>query len=367
MSRPHCVIVARSGRALAASASKAGYHCHVIDAFADTDVDADTTQRCGYSAAGFDITQLQHLLSGLASRYPLAMLVVGSGLEQQHDLPLAATHLKHVCNDAGTLAQTTDPFRFSAMLERVGVPAIPVFRDMNTPSVPLLRKRIGGMGGEHVTWADASVATRTQDYYQAYIEGPVHSVVFLADGNHVSIVGYNALWSEQHCPGLPFLLGGACSTELSIALQDMIASYLQAIVAKTGLRGLCGMDFVVTDAGEVRILEINPRPPATFELHEGEQSLFAAHVQAFAQPIDPYRRCDQHRAYVIIYATDNITIHAGFDWPAWAKDRPAAGTQFGPCEPVCTVHAEATSTSELMSLIENRKKSLWSALHDTMA
>lgn len=363
MSRPHCVIVARSGRALAASASKAGYLVHVIDAFADVDIQAETVQRCQYDTTGFDVPQLQVLFSDLHDRYPLELVVVGSGLELQHDLlQQLPSHVKLCSNAPGTLARVTEPFNFYAMLERTGLPGIPVYREWPGNTGPLLCKRIGGMGGEHIRWADESTPLATGFYYQAYIEGAVHSVVFVADGRHHVVIGYNSLWLEQRCDNQPFLLGGASSMQPAAGLEVAIESCLEKIVPETGLRGLCGMDFVINNDGEISILEINPRPPATFELHEGEQSLFAAHVQSFTQPLTPYRRCDQHRAYVIIYATENIAISTDLDWPAWVKDRPAAGTQFEQCQPVCTIHAEAETTSELLELLERRRQALCSLL-----
>ncbi|MEQ8428495.1 MAG: ATP-grasp domain-containing protein [Gammaproteobacteria bacterium] len=364
MSRPHCVIVARSGRALAASASKAGYLVHVIDAFADVDIQAETVQRCQYYATGFNVPQLQAIYSDLQARYPLELVVVGSGLEQQPDLlQQTSSRVTLYSNGPDTLAHVTDPFRFYAMLERAGLPGIPVYREWPGNTGPLLCKRIGGMGGEHIKRADESIPLAPGFYYQPYIEGAVYSVVFVADGRNHAVVGYNSLWLEQHCDNQPFLLGGANSIQPAAELQAGIENCLEVIVPETGLRGLCGMDFVIDRNGEIRILEINPRPPATFELHEGAQSLFAAHLQSFAQPVAPYRRCDRHRAYVIIYATENIAISTGFDWPAWVKDRPAAGTQFEPCQPVCTIHAESETTSELLELLERRRQALCSQLY----
>ena len=77
----------------------------------------------------------------------------------------------------------------------------------------------------------------------------------------------------------PFTYGGAVSIsreELPDHISCSMERAAQEIVSSFGLRGLASLDMIVNDNGWV-LLEVNPRPSATFELHEGEESFLAAH------------------------------------------------------------------------------------------
>ncbi len=363
MAKRHCVIVARSGRALAASANKAGYTVHVIDAFADADVNAVTVQRCDYSDSGFNLAQLNALLSELQARYPLAIAIAGSGIEQQHLLLQSlASPVLHCVNTPATLAQFTNPFQFAALLEQLGIAAVPVYKQPTNNQARLLRKRIGGMGGEHVVEHAGHGINASDTYYQDYVPGSVYSAVFLADGKTQTTIGYNVLQQTSLISNKPFLLKGACSTVPNEQIQVYIQQCLDSIVRASQLTGLCGLDFIVDDKEKVHLLEINPRPPATLELHEGEQSLVAAHVACFEQSPVSYTRCEQHRGYVIIYATGAFTIDAKQQWPVWTRDQPRPGTRIEQGHPVCTIHAEAETTAAVEQLLDARKQALKSSL-----
>ena len=366
MAKRHCVIITRSGRALAASANKAGYTVHVIDAFADADVDAETVQRCDYSDSGFNQVQLAALLTHLQARYPLAVAIAGSGIEQQHNLlhSLTAPVLRCV-NTPATLAQFSNPFQFAALLEKLGIAAVPVYKQPTDSPARLLRKRIGGMGGEHVVEHTGPGIDAVDAYYQDYVPGRVCSVIFLAADQKQRTVGYNVL-HQATASGKPFLFSGAISMAPAEKTHVLVQQYLDSIVSGSQLTGLCGMDFIVDDNEQVHILEINPRPPATLELHEGEQSLVAAHIACFEQLPGGYTRCELHRGYVIIYATGAFTLDATQQWPAWTRDQPRPGTRIEQGHPVCTIHAEAETTEAVEQLLEARKQALKSSLDNAL-
>ena len=84
------------------------------------------------------------------------------------------------------------------------------------------------------------------------------------------------------------------------------------LLRKIGLRGLTGVDFILTDENHLIILEVNPRYTATMELYEHlwEQSLMALHVGAF-QDTDMVALESSSLAVAgkqIIYANQSVVI-----------------------------------------------------------
>src|SRR6185437_8870680 len=60
------------------------------------------------------------------------------------------------------------------------------------------------------------------------------------------------------------------------------------------------------------------------------------------------------RAAAIVYAPQRLVIPAQMVWPSWSADRGADGTIIDRGEPVCTVRAEAATTSEARARAEER-------------
>ena len=357
----HCLIVARSARALAESARKAGYQVHAIDAFADRDTQAvcDSVRRCDYGASGFDRAQLEAHIKQQVARCPIELIVAGSGIERQPTLfETYHSHIKTCVNTSHTIRSLIDPEQFSSLLDASGIRHPAVFIRKPAEGGRFLTKRVGGMGGEQVAWSATARSDDRDVYYQAFVEGDVYSVVFLADAEKSVIVGFNRQWQYHDDERRPFLYGGAYSIEPAQQHRHTVNQYVQAIVVASGLRGLCGMDYIVDSDGEVHVLEVNPRPPATFELHEGRLPLFTAHVRSFEQAVSAYERCDPYRACGIIYAAKNIRINRNIDWPDWTKDRPCEDSIIYSRQPVCSVHAEADTDAELKKLIKQRQHAL---------
>jgi len=125
------------------------------------------------------------------------------------------------------------------------------------------------------------------------------------------------------------------------------------------LKGLCSLDFIVEENGQYSILEINPRPTATFELYEIQEGLFAQHLAAFdgkvAKPeLDTESGEGQSRALWVLYAGKSITI-PHLEWPDWATDRPMPGKLIASGEPICTIRAAANSARESKTLLKKRE------------
>lgn len=332
------LIVAISGRALAQSAHRGGLASAVVDCFGDL----DTREVAGEVTVVPDLTPaaLTAAVDQLWARLSPRGLVPGSGLESNPDV--VARMGRDRClygNDPAVTAAVKDPAAFFGALDRLAVPHPETHTTSPAIGGDWLRKRIGGTGGAHIRAVPGDVSLRPDEYLQRRVEGESYSVLFLTDGRETAILGYNRHWVAQSAARMPFRQSGAVQWPAVYApWRTAVDRHVRAIAAHFGLRGLCGMDFMIDGAGAPMALEINPRPPSTFELHEGVDSLFVAHLEACAGRLtSPRLRADGIAASAVCYAETAGEIPAGFHWPVWVADRPVAGRHITGDEPLCTV------------------------------
>lgn len=358
-----CLIIAQSGRALATSARAGGFTVHVLDRFADLDT-ADAALSCQSVAGdegGFLVNELLEKLAQFL-RTPVHGVIYGSGLEDNYDvLEFLRRHWTLLGNEAAVVKACKDPALFFPTLARLGIPH---------PSTSLtapqgsgehenwLIKRAGASGGGHIHVWGADLLADPHYYFQKKLTGRSLSVVFLADTLNATIVGTNEMWTvaqEKH----DFRYSGAATQfDLPGSTVRMLEDIVCVLVSELGLKGLCGMDVLIDEHGQCHVLEINPRPTATFELHQTQQSLCGAHVLACKGrlpdllPGPPFMRAHQ------VWYADRNFVMPDFNWPDWISDRPRPGRSIRAGEPVCTVHAEAGSRNDVRNLLQHRSATI---------
>jgi uncharacterized protein len=367
------VIVALSGRALAVSARRAGYRPLVADMFGDED-----TLRAAHAyirlpgnlTSGIDEQALVPALEMLSQRQNPIGLVYGTGFEDRAPLlHHLAQRWRLLGNAAEIVTKVKKPEFISSLCADLNVP-FPEISLSKPPAVDgWLIKRTGGAGGVHVKPANQATGDGSQVvYYQRKTCGVPVSAAFLADGRHVSMLGYSTQWSS---PTLhqPYRYGGAVQPALlAPCLADTLAAVVFRIAATLSLVGLNSVDFLV-DGERFWLLEINPRPGATLDIFEtADDSLFAHHVAACSGKLERQRRSPQGAAAAeIVYAEDDIRSVPVLDWPDWTTDRPVAGTTIRAGEPVCTVHARNPATAGARALAGERRAAVlsWTRARNT--
>lgn len=360
------LVVAISGRALAASAARGGHRTIVLDCFADRDTRASAVETRGVAAPG--APRIHHAALRAALRAlrdtPVAGVVCGSGFEANPAWIARLARERMVRgNGADTVALVKDPARFFPLLHRLGI-AHPETR-IGPPDNPAgwLRKRTGGAGGTHVRRATRHGAARGT-YFQRELPGRTLSAVFLADGERARLVGVNEQWTAP-APGLPFLYGGAVSRpEVPAGLWDRLDELLARLVPAAGLVGLNGLDFLL-QGGMPCVLEVNPRPTATLDLHDPDwpRGLFDAHLVAAGGELPAGAPASgPARAAATVFAPADWTCPDAAAFPAWCTDLPMPGTHCRAGAPICTVHAEATTATTARALVGDRQRQLVDAL-----
>lgn len=359
---PHSILIlAVSGRALAQWATAWGYRVLVADCY----MDRETRQAASAWIKLPHAASASHWQQGVAQLLKLeaspAGIIFGSGFENRpHLIAKLSSPETLLGNTPRCIRLVKDPGHFFPLLWKLAIPTPET--QLTPPDNPLgwLRKAIGGTGGYHVL--PATDPTRRQCYYQRKLEGQPGSVLFLANGKNVQVFGHHRLWTAP-IPTAPYRYGGI-ATPLDLASFDtaLLQNYLQAIVTATGLRGFNGLDFIQTPGG-IQVLEINPRPPASLDLHQDAAS-FDAHIHACQggplplslAPITPAR------AFSIFYAPHRLQIPPNIIWPTFCRDQPTASSIIEKEEPVCSVHATGANIDECQQLIAHRQRQVLAIL-----
>jgi predicted ATP-grasp superfamily ATP-dependent carboligase len=357
------IIVAASARAFVRAAATTGRRVIAADAFSDVDTRSIATRslHLGYANGGFLAEEVRSRIVPLLSQG--LGLVYGSGFESQPELlEELSRHGTVYGNSADTVRLLKSPDSFFALLSSLQIPFPEWSLHRPREAEGWLHKRIGGSGGTHVVPASSDVGGA--GYYQRKVAGEPISLLFLADGAEVLVVGYNRQLLAPTI-AMPCRYGGAVSQiELASRIRCSMLSFAANITRKLGLRGLNSLDCMV-DGDDVRVLEINPRLSATFALYDAENSgasLFEAHLQACAGELSPALSAEPSQAHLIYYAPFDLAVPAAMVWPDWVADVPEPASICRAEEPLCTVMASAANADEAYALARARTAALTALL-----
>jgi uncharacterized protein len=357
------LIAALSGRALAASARRAGYLPLVTDFFGDQDtlqVAHAHVRLAGNLARGIEESALTDALAKLSERCEPAGIVCGSGFEDRTQLLQRLTERWRLFgNSADTVAKIKDPEFLSALCATLKIP-FPEW-SLAKPASPgdWLAKRRGGAGGAHIRRALRPDPAGHEIYYQRRVSGISISGLFLADGIRAVVLGFSEQWSMP-TERQPYRYGGAVRpADVAPHTVDALAAAIQRLAAAVPLLGLNSADFLV-DGERYWLLEINPRPGATLDIFEPPQgSLFALHMAACSGHLTAAARDPEDaKATAIVYAEHDIASVPALNWPFWTTDRPVTGSAIKAGEPVCTVYADGATATDARTLAVKRRESV---------
>ncbi len=351
------VVIAISGRALAQSALRGGFSVRVLDAFADRDTQEAGATQCiaAENTIALDPERMFAALGEPAAR----IIITGSGFERSPQLLDRLGDYGTLCaNDADIVRALKEPLLAAELLRALG------FEVPQTQIAPpsdghgWLQKQIGGAGGVHVRPA-AGATHSARCYYQRVVGGRPLSVTFLADGERAYLLGFNqqsfgVVGDASYC----YL--GAATCAVAPALERDLQARLDRLVRVTALRGLNGLDFML-DGERVNVLEVNPRPTATFELYDADiaRGLVYWHVRSFRSPVPEFKALLEDgkvepQAYRIVFAEHRLRVPAGVEFPVWCKDLPTAGALLRAGAPVLSVFAQGRTPQLAQSQLVHR-------------
>ncbi len=375
MSGESVLIAAFSGRALSASARRAGFLPLVVDGYNDLDTRAcahATEHLPQFITTGITAKSLVPALERLvaASQEPPIGLVLGAGFE---DRLLLVADLEDqfpvLGSSAAACINCKEPAQFFPALARLGIPHPETRFDPPPAPAGWLTKKVGGSGGLHIRDTSAKARESKHSYFQKKVPGDAISVFGIVSPKGDAFA-FSRQWTSP-TPSQPYRYGGATGPlTLDEDLEARLIDTCMTLAREFDLKGIVSFDFLVHD-GEPLLIEINPRPGATLDvLDDAAGTLFSAHIAA-CQGDDPAQILQSQwqppaaRSVAYMYADEKpLTVNLT-DWPQWVMDRPEAGSRIAPGQPIATVWAEAAAPDDAERLCFERMGQLNSMLYDS--
>ena len=129
--------------------------------------------------------------------------------------------------------------------------------------------------------------------------------------------------------------------------------------------GVFSIDMILS-AGQLYVLEINPRVTASFELYEQVNpalNLVDAHIRVCeGEQLSKFELSANTCAYQIVYADKSLSIPEQVNWQQWTKDKPEAYRCIQQFEPICSVFAQGSET-EIPRLLQQRSEAIYNQLY----
>lgn len=360
------VIIAHSARALAESASRAGYQIVTVDGFADIDTVAVSSQSwCIPLVNGeFDQAKLFACLDKVQSNFPVARVIAGAGCEPFVSEIEAVQGWQLLGNSAACVQQVCTPSSFFAALEQLLIPHPKVkFTPPSQYAGSWLYKtpfRCGGLGVGR-----SGGSSRLSGYWQQEQQGVPISALCLCSRGKLELIGINRQFTCALASQLPYVYSGALANyKVGRLIYDKAISYAAKLSEHFKLTGICSIDMLMYH-NELSVLEINPRVSATYELYEclsPEINLIDAHIRVCeGEPLLKLNATTEQCAYTIVYA-DNCYVIPPIDWPEWSSDRPECGRVLNKFDPVCTVRALSGEAEDLYNRAQKKGQQILSLI-----
>jgi uncharacterized protein len=359
------VVAALSARMLAEAAHEEGFDVIALDLFGD----ADTRRACtqwrsigDVAAMRIDGPRFLAALREIARGRDAIGWIVGSGFEGEPEwLARGDALLPLLGNAADVVRRVRDPQVFFDVLDAHGIAHPPVRFAPPAERRGWLLKDARGCGGQHIVRAVDSELMPAHHYFQRELPGKPMSATFLANGREARVLGFNAQIVRE-AGDRPFVFCGVIGpVPMPRSAAETVTAAVDTLVRAFDLRGLGSLDFLL-DGDDARVLEINPRPPASLALYGASASLITAHIRACRHgelSIAPAPQPTQVAGIEIVYAHHALSWGEG-DLARLAKrtdchDLPAAATRFAPGEPVCSVSARGASAAQVRTLLAHAR------------
>ncbi|AFI83459.2 ATP-grasp domain-containing protein [Methylophaga nitratireducenticrescens] len=337
------LIVAQSARMLAQSARREGFTPRVADCFADIDTLEAADRFLKLSALdNLEAHQWLQAIITLSDDEP-CWLICGTGIERFYPALLQLPpHIKFAGPSYECFEQICLPEKWITILDSLSLPHPPTtFQKKQTSNSKWLAKSAASWGGTHIVEAN-SVAESPDRYYQQYIEGISGSVLFLAAANDIQLLLFNQQFTRETND---FSLK-AITNELQLNpnQRQFLHQALQKLTLRLALSGLMSLDFLLNPAGEIFLLEINPRPTASCQLLPATASIINWQLTGSTGfiPEATDELSKKKRLLWFCFAPEQIIIPADFDWPDYCNDLPAGGSVIDKDDIICSLMLDET-------------------------
>jgi predicted ATP-grasp superfamily ATP-dependent carboligase len=344
-------------RHIAFSASRAGHEVFAVDCYCDVDL-----ARWAKETAKMPRDGAKELLLFYVEKFRPDAVVLGPGLEEA-----SVRGVPVLNNPPEKTAQVSDKLWLAGWLEEKGFPFIKteivdVAHNLRFPFLIKPRKGAGGVGCRIVERpSELKMHESTGD--KGIEDGLIAQELIIGCPASVSVIGSGraarAIAVNEQLIGVPW--AGAKGFRYSGNITPLappqcgIGQMAEEIIAKLGLVGSNGVDFLLTEKGPV-VVEVNSRFQGSLDTVElsGGDNVFQAHLQSFLGrlPERPaHSSCTAGR--IIVYAPCDLTIEADLvrDWTA---DVPGKGSRIAADDPILSILATGSGRDEVMAQLKTR-------------
>ncbi len=349
------LVIASSARLLAQCARASGFKPLVIDLFADQDTQSYAEDF--KKIKSLEKRYLQSAVDYFIKRYQVDQVVYGSGFENYPDsLCYLSGCLSLLGNVPDVFIALHEKQGFFAVLNRLNIPYPCVSFNQQGELEDWLIKPMRGQGGVGIKHYKGE-EVGSDSYCQKYQIGKQYSVLFLADGLQVQVIGFNSQWTVRLDECCEFMFSGIINVcDLESERKTQVVEWLKKLIPLFQLKGLNSLDFV--DDGVCSwLLEINPRPSASMQLYEAD--LFKRHIRAslgeITHDLPHIKGCT---GYQVVYATHDIMIPVDFLWPEGCVDLPESGVICRTGQPICSIMCHKMQAYLVMSALQTQQLNL---------
>ena len=330
---------------LAQAARKINLVPIVIDLFADQDTQAIAEEVVCVDALSLVI--VQKVVLDLMTEYNIKSVLYGSGLEGHIDVLfwLEGLFLLHG-NSAQVHQRYCNTRAFFKHLDQLNIPYPAIYFGRPINAQQYLIKSSQNSGGVGLRYCDSSL--QEGEYYQQFQKGVAASVLFLAEKQFITIIGFHRQWTVSR---EDFSFAGIIKQmNVPVRISKAVRSWLEKLITIYPLKGLGSLDFI-WDGEQCYFLELNLRPPASMLLYP-ELNLLAAHMmqESLSKPAK-----STVRALQIIYAKKGCRIKNSLNWPEWSADRPKKSVRIKENQPICSIMADGKTVGQVEQQLQNRK------------
>lgn len=280
------IIIGASARALAESATAAGWAVHAADLFGDDDLRSAAVRTVRADPRGYP----RSLAVAVNDLPPGAWCYTGAVENDPFLIDDLAAARPLAGNTGQVVRAIRDPARLGATVHAAGL----LFPETHSTPTGLprdgsfLAKPLLSAAGRRIRpWTPETPACDNATMiWQRRVPGIPHAASFIMRDGRARLFGLSrSLIGTPWCGGGPFAYGGSVTLPaggIPSRFLDVATRCGELLAAHFGLVGAVGVDFIIDDNGHPWILEVNPRPTASMELHERAHgmSVAAAHLEA---------------------------------------------------------------------------------------
>jgi len=346
------LIIGINIRHIACSACRAGHEVHAVDYYCDLDLESCAREIAFLPRIGIDRPDgVNDIVSAQIERVQPDAVVLGPGLEEARVCGVPVLN-----NPPEKAHRISDKLWQARWLEENGFPSIRtsiLTEDLDFPVMIKPRRGAGGVGCR-VARSPSDLDWQEGLIYQEIVSGRPASVSVIGDGKRARALAANEqLIGEGWTGARGFRYCGNITPLDSLPVGDMM-SMAERIVARLGLVGSNGVDFLLTKKGPV-VVEVNCRFQGSLDTVECATgvNVFQAHLNSFQGllPQRPAIRCSAGRA--ILYASRPLEIREKLLFP-WTADVPRPGSRIERDDPILSILARGRNREEVVSKLRER-------------